>query len=89
MNILIHRVKSPVNVLTGRVGERVTVNELQYLYPCIRFEVLTAMMVKITIVQDVMPCTSIETIFTRILNEKFSPVHCLKCGLGGCPIMKN
>jgi len=44
----------------------VTVNELQYLHPCIGFEVLTAMKVKITVVQDVMPCTLIETIFTGI-----------------------
>jgi len=39
-------------------------NELQYLYPCIIFEVLTAVKVKITVIQDVMPCTLIETIFT-------------------------
>jgi len=46
------------------LGKRVTVNELQYLYPSIIFEVLTAMKIKITIIQDVMPCTLIETIFT-------------------------
>jgi len=57
--------------------------------PSLDFEVLTALKVKITVVQDVMPCTSIETMFAGILNEKLSPAHCLKSGVGGCPIMKS
>ena len=58
------RFKSSINVVTGKVGKRVTVNELEYVHPCIRFEVLTAMKVKITVIQDVMPCSSVETIST-------------------------
>jgi hypothetical protein len=60
-----------------------TVNELQYLYPCIRFEVLTVMKIKVTVIQVVVPCALIITIFTLIMNKNFSPVRCLRNGGGG------
>lgn len=45
-------------------GKRMTVNELQYLHPCVRVEVLTAVKIKNTVVQDVASCTLIDTVST-------------------------
>jgi hypothetical protein len=65
----------------GKLGERVTVNLLEYSHPCIIFEVLTAMKIKISY----MGCNAMYFDRYRIYlnNEQEFPVQCLKIGGGG------